>query len=67
VNEEGPWTQVSQAIHDCHQAVHFQGVPRVATDIRIGTRTDREIIPGLVNEHKVRRVEEILAKQAASP
>jgi uncharacterized protein YqgV (UPF0045/DUF77 family) len=59
---EGPWTQVSQAIHDCHAAVHATGAPRVATDIRIGTRIDRHIPPGEGNEGKVKRVEEILAK-----
>jgi uncharacterized protein YqgV (UPF0045/DUF77 family) len=59
---EGPWSQVSQAIHDCHTAVHAKGAPRIATDIRIGTRIDRGITPGGGNEHKVRRVEEILAK-----
>jgi len=61
-NLEGPWTQVSQVIHDCHAAVHATGAPRVATDIRIGTRIDRHIPPGEGNEGKVKRVEEILAK-----
>ena len=37
------------------------GAQRVATDIRIGTRTDRLIIPGTGNDGKVKRVEEILA------
>jgi len=45
--------------------VHAQGVPRIATDIRIGTRTDREITPGKANENKVKRVEELLAQTAA--
>ncbi|TDL25001.1 YkoF-like protein, partial [Rickenella mellea] len=58
---EGPWSEVSQAIHDCHAAVHAMGAPRIATDIRIGTRVDREINPGTVNEGKVTRVERILA------
>ncbi|KAJ2913730.1 hypothetical protein MD484_g6693, partial [Candolleomyces efflorescens] len=61
-NLEGPWGKVSQAIHDCHAAVHARGVARIATDIRIGTRTDRDILPGDGNDHKVRRVQEILAK-----
>ncbi|KAJ3749960.1 hypothetical protein DFH05DRAFT_1531592 [Lentinula detonsa] len=61
-NLEGPWSEVSKAIHDCHLAVHAQGAPRIATDIRIGTRTDREIAPGTGNEAKVKRVEEILSK-----
>ncbi|KAJ3772867.1 YkoF-like protein [Lentinula raphanica] len=59
---EGSWSEVSKAIHDCHLAVHAQGAPRIATDIRIGTRTDREIAPGTGNEAKVKRVEEILSK-----
>ncbi|KAI0780551.1 YkoF-like protein [Trametes elegans] len=61
-NLEGPWSEVMRAIHDCHAAVHAKGAPRVATDIRIGTRVDREIAPGTGNEGKVKRVEEILAK-----
>ena len=61
---EGPWSDVMQAIHDCHAAVHAKGSPRIATDIRIGTRVDREIAPGTGNESKVKRVEEILAKDA---
>ncbi|KAJ4476607.1 hypothetical protein J3R30DRAFT_3487767 [Lentinula aciculospora] len=61
-NLEGPWSEVTKAIHDCHLAVHAQGAPRIATDIRIGTRTDREIAPGTGNEAKVKRVEDILSK-----
>jgi hypothetical protein len=39
------------------------GASRIVTDIRIGTRTDRDIIGNLnLNEEKVRRVQEILAK-----
>jgi uncharacterized protein YqgV (UPF0045/DUF77 family) len=59
---EGPWSEVSKAIHDCHAAVHAKGAPRVATDIRIGTRVDRQIEPGTGNEGKVQRVRDILAK-----
>ncbi|TBU50319.1 hypothetical protein BD309DRAFT_908126 [Dichomitus squalens] len=67
-NLEGPWSQVVQAIHDCHAAVHAKGASRIATDIRIGTRVDREIPPGTGNESKVQRVEEILKRaQATSP
>ncbi|KAF7295484.1 DUF77-domain-containing protein [Mycena indigotica] len=66
-NLEGPWGAVSQAIHDCHAAVHEKGALRIATDIRIGTRTDREVasVPGGLNEAKVKRVEEILAKDGS--
>jgi hypothetical protein len=67
-----------KAIHDCHAAVHKEGklykqtspadvdtlpgAPRIASDIRIGTRVDKEIEPGTGNAHKVTRVEEILGK-----
>jgi uncharacterized protein YqgV (UPF0045/DUF77 family) len=50
-----------EAIHDCHAAVHAMGAPRIATDVRVGTRVDREILPGEGNAGKVKRVEEILA------
>jgi len=61
-NLEGPWSAVSDAIHACHAAVHAKGAPRIATDIRIGTRIDREIQEGKGNEGKVTRVEEILSQ-----
>ncbi|KIJ69102.1 hypothetical protein HYDPIDRAFT_164757 [Hydnomerulius pinastri MD-312] len=61
-NLEGSWSEVSKAIHDCHVAVHSQGAPRIATDIRIGTRTDRNVVPGEGNKGKLRRVEEILER-----
>ncbi|EKM82591.1 hypothetical protein AGABI1DRAFT_125056 [Agaricus bisporus var. burnettii JB137-S8] len=66
INLEGPWSQVSQAIHDCHAAVHAKGAPRVATDIRIGTRVDRHIIPGTGNDGKVKRVEDIIKADPSS-
>lgn len=59
---EGPWSEVSKAIHDCHTAVHAKGAPRIATDIRIGTRVDREIVSGTGNDGKLQRVQDILAK-----
>ena len=64
MNVEGPWTEVSKAIHDCHAAVHAKGAPRIATDIRIGTRVDRSIEPGTGNDSKLQRVQNILAKDA---
>ncbi|KAG1761703.1 YkoF-like protein [Suillus occidentalis] len=63
---KGPWSEVSKAIHDCHVAVHAKGAPRVATDIRIGTRVDRDTPVGDGNNHKVKRVEEILARDKAA-
>ncbi|KAH9483931.1 UPF0045 protein [Psilocybe cubensis] len=63
---EGPWSKVSQAIHDCHAAVHAKGALRIATDIRIGTRIDRDITPGQGNDAKVTRVQSILAQDNSS-
>ncbi|KAF8447832.1 hypothetical protein L210DRAFT_697341 [Boletus edulis BED1] len=62
-NLEGPWSEVTKAIYDCHAAVHANGVSRIATDIRIGTRTDREIVSGEGNKGKVKRVQEILQRK----
>jgi uncharacterized protein YqgV (UPF0045/DUF77 family) len=60
--KEGPWSKVSQAIHDCHLAVHAKGAQRIATDIRIGTRVDKDIPDGQGNELKLKRVQDILAR-----
>jgi uncharacterized protein (TIGR00106 family) len=40
-NVEGEWEQVFAAIRCCHEKLHEMGVPRIHTDIKIGTRTDR--------------------------
>lgn len=66
-NLEGSWSAVSKAIHDCHAAVHAKGAPRIATDIRIGTRSQpragADTVPGEgENEYKLRRVQDILGK-----
>ena len=64
---EGPWTEVCKAIQDCHKAVHTQGAPRIATDIRIGTRVDRSLVSGSANEGKLARVQEILKTWEEQP
>lgn len=40
-NVEGEWDQVFAAIRRCHEKLHEMGVPRIHTDIKLGTRTDR--------------------------
>lgn len=40
-NVEGPIEAVWRALQQCHEAVHAMGVERIATDIRLGTRTDK--------------------------
>jgi uncharacterized protein (TIGR00106 family) len=41
-NVEGEWDAVLGAIRRCHEALHAMGVPRIHTDIKLGTRSDRE-------------------------
>jgi uncharacterized protein (TIGR00106 family) len=40
-NVEGEWDQVFAAIRRCHETLHEMGVPRIHTDSKLGTRTDR--------------------------
>ena len=40
-NVEGPWDDVMAALKRCHETVHDMGAPRITTNIRLGTRTDR--------------------------
>jgi uncharacterized protein (TIGR00106 family) len=41
-NVEGEWDQVFAAIRKCHELLHEMGAPRVSTNMRVGTRTDRQ-------------------------
>ncbi len=41
-NVEGEWEVVFSALQKCHQTLHEMGVPRVSTNMRLGTRVDRE-------------------------
>lgn len=41
-NVEGEWETLFAALKECHQEVHRLGAPRIATTIRLSTRTDRE-------------------------
>jgi uncharacterized protein (TIGR00106 family) len=40
-NIEGEWDEVFAAIRRCHETLHAMGVPRIHTDVKLGTRTDR--------------------------
>lgn len=53
-NIEGEWDEVFNAIKKCHEHLHQMGVPRISTNVRIGTRTDRE----QTMEEKIKSVEE---------
>jgi len=41
-NVEGDWDRVMGALKACHEKLHSMGVPRIATNVRLGTRVDRE-------------------------
>ncbi|PWG64377.1 MTH1187 family thiamine-binding protein [Sediminicurvatus halobius] len=41
-NVEGDWDTVFAAIRECHERLHADGVPRLFTSIKAGTRIDRE-------------------------
>lgn len=41
-NLYGDWDDVFAAIKACHQQLHDQGVVRISSTIRVGTRTDKE-------------------------
>jgi uncharacterized protein (TIGR00106 family) len=56
-NVEGEWEEVFAAIRRCHEAVHEMGAPRISSNLRFGTRVDRE----QSMEDKVRSVEDKLA------
>ena len=40
-NVEGEWEDVFCAIQACHEKLHAMGVPHIHTDIKLGTRIDR--------------------------
>jgi uncharacterized protein (TIGR00106 family) len=41
-NVEGEWEEVFDALRKCHEVLHEMGAVRVSTNLRCGTRTDRE-------------------------
>jgi len=40
-NVEGDFDAVMAALKKCHETLHRMGVPRLFTNIRLGTRTDK--------------------------
>lgn len=41
-NVEGELTDILSAIERVHETLHGEGVVRIATNVKIGTRTDKE-------------------------
>jgi len=52
-NVEGDLDAFFAAVKSCHETLHAMGVPRISTDIKVGTRIDKEQTMG----DKVRSVE----------
>jgi uncharacterized protein (TIGR00106 family) len=52
-NIEGDWDDVFAAIKRCHEVVHAMGTPRISSNLRFGTRTDRQ----QTMENKIQSVE----------
>ena len=55
-NVEGEWDEIMAALKHCHEKLHEMGAPRVATNLRLGTRIDR----AQTMDDKVRSVKEKL-------
>ena len=54
---EGSWTDVMTLIGQAHQMLHEQGIVRIQSDIRVGSRTDKT----QTMQDKVSAVEKLLA------
>jgi len=55
---EGSWDQCTTLIGQCHSLLHANGVVRIQSDIRIGSRTDKK----QSFDDKVAAVEKLLAE-----
>lgn len=39
---EGSWDDVMRVIGQCHAMLHQNGIVRIQSDIRVGSRTDKQ-------------------------
>ncbi|KAF2821891.1 hypothetical protein CC86DRAFT_302000 [Ophiobolus disseminans] len=53
---EGSWDDVMKVIGQCHSMLHENGVVRIQSDIRVGSRTDKK----QTHRDKVEAVEKLL-------
>ncbi|KAI8931367.1 hypothetical protein NX059_011701 [Plenodomus lindquistii] len=59
---EGSWDDVMRVIGQCHALLHQNGVVRIQSDIRVGSRTDKKQSA----EDKVAAVEKLLREDGAA-
>ena len=57
---EGDWDAVMACVKACHEALHADGVPRVFTNLKMGTRTDKP-------QHMQDKITSVEALLAADP
>ncbi|KAF2032149.1 cell wall biogenesis protein-like protein Ecm15 [Setomelanomma holmii] len=57
---EGSWDDVMRVIGQCHAMLHQNGVVRIQSDIRVGSRTDKK----QTHQDKVAAVEKLLKEDA---
>ena len=57
---EGEWDAVMACVKACHEALHADGVPRVFTNLKMGTRTDKP-------QHMQDKITSVEALLAADP
>jgi uncharacterized protein YqgV (UPF0045/DUF77 family) len=55
---EGSWDEVMRVIGQAHCLLHTNGVVRIQSDIRVGSRTDKKQSPA----DKVAKVQQLLAQ-----
>ena len=41
-SSEGSWDDVMRVIGQCHAMLHQNGIVRIQSDIRVGSRTDKK-------------------------
>lgn len=60
VYTEGSWDDVMKVIGQCHAMLHQNGVVRIQSDIRVGSRTDKK----QTSQDKVHAVEQLLKQDS---
>lgn len=58
-NIEGEWETVMEAVKRCHVRLHEMGAPRLSSQLKIGTRSDRD----QTMADKVEHVQVFIAEQ----
>jgi uncharacterized protein (TIGR00106 family) len=41
-NIEGRWSDISEALRECHRLLHSQGIKKISSNLHISSRVDRK-------------------------